>query len=279
MKKVVLVGSLIVGLSSGLFASGFSSSIKSEKPSGSSITKAKRALVWCTNNLQKIQEGKIWPNQVEMAVDKYYSKRKGLENLPNLMNYVPDAKKREVPSLPGTGYKNIFDGLTYGEIIRMCDAEMIGAKNKYFDKQFKPSNIAEHKIATYYEQEVREAMIKEQEVGKTKGYNGVFYGLIDSLTDMKNGKFTGKELSKFLIKPSKYDDYWRLTNIKDEYVAYEMFSGEPLMIIVKRESNKEYVDMAKLHNVYYKLVGLIPSKVSYNGNVIDTVLPALEIVK
>ena len=262
-----------------LCAENYSSSIKNEAPSEKDIKTAKNTLGWCTNNLQRIQQGKMHKNQVIAATDLYYSKRKGLEDLPNLMNHKPDASKNEMPSLPGSSYEDIYTGKTFGEIIRMCDAGMISAKNKFIDKQFKPSNIAEHKISTYFEQEVRNAMIKEQKVGKDKGFDGVSYGVVDSLSDVRNGKFTGKELGNFLITLSKYDDYWRLTNVKKDYVAYEMFSGEPLMVIVKKDPQKEYIDMAKLHKGYYKVIEFSPAKVKYNGTVVDTVLPVLELVK
>jgi len=42
-----------------LCAENFSSSIKNEAPSEKDIKTAKNTLVWCTNNLQRIQQGKM----------------------------------------------------------------------------------------------------------------------------------------------------------------------------------------------------------------------------
>ncbi|MCF6346424.1 MAG: hypothetical protein L3J00_08160 [Thiomicrorhabdus sp.] len=273
-KTLITTGLLFAINGAALGAGNYNSSIQNEAPSSADITTAKRALVWCTNNLQKIQQKKMDKNQVITATDRYYSKRKDLEDLPNLMNHKPN--KKEMPSLPGSAYDDIYTGKTFGEIIRMCDAGMVTAKNKFMNEQFKPSNIAEEKIATYYEEEVRKAMMKEQQIGKDKGFEGIFYGVVDSLTDIQNGKFTGETLSKFLIKPSKYDDYWRLTNIKKDFVAYEMFAGESIMIIVKRNPKEEYLDMAKLHDGYYQITEFVDVQIEYEGTVRDTVLPVLE---
>jgi hypothetical protein len=276
MKKAILL--LLVG--SSLFAGDYTANIEYEKPSKDSIKKTKKALVWCTNNLEKIIAGKMFANQVKTATEKYYNKVKLLEELPDyssILGYIPS--KNELPYIPKKTYLNDYKGLSYGDIIRRCNSEMISAKNSFFDKQFKPSNIAEKKIATVYSQEIRKAMIEEQKIGKELGYKGVYHGIVDSLIALMTNKIDVKELKQYLLKPYEYDRYWTLTNVKKDYVAYEMYAGVPIMIIVKKDENKQYLNMGNMHNGYYKLIELIPTQLSYQGTIIDTVLPVYEIVK
>lgn len=237
------------------------------KPSSRVIRKAKLALVWCTNNLTKLRNKQMHPSQVKGTVRNYYSKREELDNYPEVMQYVP--KDYEKPAMDSAADREMFDNKSFREIIEICDTELMTAHDEYFNSQFKPSNIAEKKIATFFSQEEREKRMAEQEEGKKRGFEGVTYGMIDTVADIRDGKYSIDEVKKFLIKPDRYDGKWVLTNILDEVVAYETWDGStdtpPAIIIVIRNPERRYTDGDSLPVAYYQLHGETRVQVSYQG--------------
>jgi Tfp pilus assembly protein PilF len=270
-RKLLLV--IVLLSTSNIFAEEINSKVEMVKPSSKDIRTTKRALIWCTNNLAKIINNNMYKNQVKSAKENYFSKREGLENLKGIFGYVPQERSEQLYVSGGEKYKNMFDNKSYGEIISTCDREMMAAYLNYFDN-FKPTNLAEKKIATYPKKEDRENLLKEQSIGKQAGLDGVTYGLIDTMVSILNNEYTTDSVKGYLIKPSVNDQYWVLTNVKKEAVAYEMwYKSTPLMIIVMKNNKREYIDMGKLpKNTYYQMLGIQKALVSYQGTTRETSL-------
>lgn len=234
------------------------------EPSMESKEKARLALVWCTNNVGKIKRGNLYDNQIIGAKENYFNKRAGLEQEPFLLEYTPKAHER--PAIDFEEDRPMFEGKSYLEMIRFCDEAMMEAFNKV-SRRPTPSNLAEAKIASFSDGAEQEAALVEQAKGKHAGFEGVTYGIVDSLTDLAGGRLTLAELQRFLIKPWIYDHAWRLTNTLDTFVVYEMWSGNrPLLVVVMRRPDETHIHGGKLPAGYYKVVGTEQFLVSYQGS-------------
>lgn len=214
------------------------------------------------------------------AAKKYFAKRKDIEKEPNLMEYAPQGK--DFPTIDGKGREEvlaIFKGMTFREMVERCDCDMMAAVNKE-KKIKKPSNLAEEKIALIGYANVRKSMLDEQATGKKLGYQGIIYGVIDTIDDIEKNRHAVDEFKPFLLKPSKYDSGWVLTNALSDIVAYEKWDGvKSRILVVVKTQGTTYTDGSMLPEGYYKVHGSYPFKISSQGSTGTTNLLVIEEVK
>jgi hypothetical protein len=245
----------------------FTSKPSKVNPSQESIEKGKRALNWCTNNYYRISAHIISDSLIVSAADKYFEKREGIVNEPNLMEYVPQGE--EFPTIDGAGREEvlkIFEGMSFRQMTERCDSDMMAAVNK-INNLTKPTNLAEEKIALIGYANIREAMTAEQEIGKKMGYQGIIYGIVDTLDDIESNKYTVDQFKPFLLKRSEYDSSWVLTNATGDIVAYEKWDGiKSRILVVVKTKGRTYVDGESLPDAYYMVHGSYPFEVSSQGS-------------
>lgn len=256
---------------------GLNATVDPSQPSPAMLTKGKRALVWCTNSVGRISRGQMYSDQIATSVEKYFSQRDGLEKEVALMGYKPKSEK-EMPPISAKEDKAIFADMTYQEMIRHCDATMMTAYND-LKKRTKPTNLAERKISEFGSIAKQDELLKEQSIGKKLGFEGITYGVVDSMEDLRRGRYTVKELQRFLIKPDMYDQHWEVIGSQASQAAYGTWSGDrPLLFVVNKSEGREYVSGNLLPMAYYKVEGIESFNVIYNnGKVREDLLVLKEV--
>lgn len=266
-----LLGLLLAGSTS---AETLTSTAKVQKPTHKQAHAAIISLGWCTNNLIRHENGHMSDSNFITAKDNYFKNKAKVENDPVLQNYVPQIE-REKPSSMDKDAR--FKGLSYRQMFTLCDKAMMDVVNR-IEKAPEPKNLAEAQIYREVNKADREAMFKEQLKGKKSGFEGVSFGIVDMLDELKNHTHTIEEFKKFLVKPHTYDHAWELTNNRDQFVTYEMWSGyNPLLIVVKKQENGSYIDGSKLPDAYYEVIGSDTFQVRYaDGSLRDHEFVILE---
>lgn len=280
MKQVMaaFVAALAVAGANGVHAEeGLSADVNPSQPTPASLTKGKRALVWCTNSVGRISRGQMYGDQIATAVEKYFSQRDGLEKEIALMGFKPTSEK-DMPPISAKEDKAAFANMTYQEIIRYCDGTMMQAYND-LKKRAKPTNLAERKIAEFGSLAKQDELMKEQSVGKKLGFEGITYGLVDSMEDLRRGRYTVADLQKFLIKPDMYDQHWEVIGSQGTRAAYGTWSGDrPLLFVVNKATGREYLSGNLLPMAYYKVEGVESFTVLYHsGKVREDLLVLKEV--
>jgi hypothetical protein len=237
-----------------------------QEPDRAAKQQAKRALVWCTNNITKIRNYQVSKSQLKSYKEKYFQKRDALDQVENIMGYKPVDNER--PGTDDPASEKFFADKTYGEMIRFCDEAMMDAYNEMFDEPA-PTTIAEEWIADMPNQERKAEMQNDQEIGQKLGFAGVTYEIALSLRKLQDGEISVDTLKTFLIKPGRFDHGWRLANQDDGVNFYELWSGETVLLIaVKNPDNQQLVMNSALPtDDYFKVEGLVEVLVVYADGV------------